>query len=216
MDPCNSFQKWLENFCTKQAMCRSTHARRLKAIVRFGVPPAEYCPYDIDRFDEEPDPFLYSFNEETKSSLYFRLDGKNSNGHQWLSRLKAFVAAGFPSILGFSAPSSLTLDGDVPWRPTQDSVLGGQAVVAVGYDDHRIRSTKGAILIRNCWGTEWGENGYGWLPYRYVEQQLVSDLWVLINPKWLDPNELYRPLCLDFPSQSSGQADMLRHRAPLN
>ncbi len=41
-----------------------------------------------------------------------------------------------------------------------DSAGDGHAVVFVGWDD-----TKGAWLIKNSWGIDWGENGYGWLAY---------------------------------------------------
>lgn len=41
-----------------------------------------------------------------------------------------------------------------------DSSGGGHAVVIIGWDDN-----KGAWLIKNSWGTDWGMGGYGWLAY---------------------------------------------------
>jgi hypothetical protein len=62
-----------------------------------------------------------------------------------------------------------TLDHpEVPYRPRFDSFRGGQVVVAVGYDDRRLPGNQGAILIRSSWGTQWGQSGYGWLPYSFV------------------------------------------------
>jgi len=72
-------------------------------------------------------------------------------------------------------------------------MMGGHAVCAVGYDDSKVivnpsnkKSSKGALLIRNSWGSSWGDNGYGWLPYDYVLTGLASDWWSLLKADWID------------------------------
>jgi C1A family cysteine protease len=60
--------------------------------------------------------------------------------------------------------------------PTRyDQVVGGHAVMAVGYND-----TQRRFIIRNSWGTDWGQKGYFTMPYEYlVSRNLSDDFWTI-------------------------------------
>jgi C1A family cysteine protease len=86
--------------------------------------------------------------------------------------------------------------GAIPFPERSERILGGHAVLAVGYDDRlKIANTSsgdettGALLIRNSWGTGWGERGYGWLPYEYVLRGLAEDFWSVLKKDWVDTGE---------------------------
>lgn len=170
------------------------------SMVLFGAPPEEYWPYNISDYDVEPPSFCYAFAQNYQAIQYYRLDPPGTSAENLLKRVKAFLACGLPTMFGFTVFSSYQQaanDGKIPFPTARDYVVGGHAVAAIGYDDNiKIKNrnrggeeTKGALLIRNSWGTAWGEDGNGWLPYKYVLEGLAIDWWSLLRNEWVDTGE---------------------------
>ena len=94
--------------------------------------------------------------------------------------MRGCLASGYPFVLGFTVYSSfesaeVARTGVLSMPGTNEDVVGGHAVLAVGYDD----STQ-TFLVRNSWGTSWGQAGYFTIPYAYLTTRgLSSDFWTI-------------------------------------
>jgi C1A family cysteine protease len=183
------------------AFLRST----MESMVLFGVPPEEYCPYKISDFDVEPSAFLYAFADNYKTIQYYRFDPPGVTKTTLLQTIKTYLAAGLPSMFGFTVYNSISqaaTTGKIPYPAPSDKVAGGHAVDAVGYDDNISitnknpggKTTNGALLIRNSWGPTWGGmGGYLWLPYDYVLSGLATDWWSLLKNEWINTDQFKSP-----------------------
>ncbi|MFA6328488.1 MAG: C1 family peptidase [Candidatus Micrarchaeia archaeon] len=166
------------------------------SLALFGAPPEKYWGYDED-IDRAPPAFCYSFAQNYQAISYFRLDEKSvgipvKDKSAILTEIKSTLAQELPVMFGFQVYESIrdANDGKIPYPARGEKVIGGHAVLCVGYDDNlAIGASTGAFLIRNSWGEAWGEKGYGWLPYDYLLAGLAQDWWALVKAEWMNTEE---------------------------
>jgi len=145
----------------------------VKSVATQGVCPEAHWPYDVRRFTIRPTPLCYQEAVRDRALAYRRVT-------QSLGEIQGCLASGYPIIFGFSVYSSfetreVARTGTTPMPSRKDQLLGGHAVLAIGYDDATQR-----FLVRNSWGSGWGDHGYFTLPYAYMTSpQLTSDLWTI-------------------------------------
>ncbi len=171
------------------------------ALVLCGVAPEKYWPYDIAGFDAEPTSFVYSLADNYETLKYFCLDPYSGNvdSEKVLANLKKILAVGIPAMFGFfgfPSFSNAEVAGEIPYPCSEEKAQWGHAIVVAGYDDEKTitnakcgETTTGALLIRNSWGVEWGDEGYGWLPYRYVLDRLALDFWAMLSMEWVNTEQ---------------------------
>ncbi len=171
------------------------------ALTLGGVAPEKYWPYDISKFDQEPPSFVYAVADNYEALRYFCHDpiGSNIPKSSVVARVKLYLAYGIPSMFGFFGFGSFNnsnVKGGIPFPCPGERAKWGHAIVAVGYDDNKKikntrckKTTKGAFLIRNSWGTGWGDHGYGWLPYDYVLHGFALDFWSMLKMEWVETKQ---------------------------
>jgi len=145
----------------------------IKSCAKQGACPEEMWPYDISKFAEKPPDACYTTAAQHLIKLYSRVP-------RVLNSMKGCLADGYPFAFGFTVYESfespaVAKTGIVPMPAPKEAVVGGHAVLAVGYID-----AEQMFLVRNSWGPKWGLKGYFKMPYAYLtDADLSDDFWTI-------------------------------------
>ena len=142
-------------------------------VAKLGAPPETDWPYDITRFAEKPPAVAFTDGAKNRVLSYQRVN-------RALAQMKGCLASGYPFVFGFTVYDSfesaaVAHTGHAKMPQPGESVVGGHAVLAVGYDDQNQW-----FIVRNSWAATWGIAGYFTLPYQYLlEPNLSDDFWTV-------------------------------------
>lgn len=149
----------------------------IKTIAKYGVPPEILWPYIITKFKTKPNKNCFTQALKHVSLAYYSVNQDEVS-------IKQALASGYPVVFGFSVyesfeSNSVATTGIVPMPSKSEKLLGGHAVLMVGYDD-----SKRVFIVQNSWGLGWGDKGFFYIPYDYVtNKDLASDFWVIQTVK---------------------------------
>ncbi|TRZ53276.1 peptidase [bacterium] len=144
----------------------------IKTLKKLGDCIEDLWPYDLKKFANKPPVIAYKNAKNYQIISYYRL--------HTLAEMKHTLSSGWPFVFGFAVYESFELKktartGIVLMPKKDERLLGGHAVLAIGYDD-----SKKWFIVRNSWGKKWGDQGYFYMPYKYfASPAFASDFWTI-------------------------------------
>lgn len=186
-----------------------------KALCEDGVFDEVYYPYekyDADKYAETGKlefPEMAVTEEEAKHIPRFFCE--NYARVDTLDDLKLSLANQNPVMLGITCSEEI-------YSPTEGCIglplgaflIGGHAILAVGYDDEKEKTIKGRhykgfIECQNSWGEDYGEQGFFWIPYEYITYRtkdfdisFLMDMYAMVDLKKEDLNGTAIELFIGF------------------
>lgn len=166
-----------------------------KAMSKWGLASEDLWPYITSKVTDTPPDSVY------QNGLN-QLVVKYASVQKSESVIKQTIFSGAGVVIGFDVYSSFwgtwsETTGIMPIPKAGERFEGGHAVILIGWDD-----AKKSFLVQNSWGTDWGQNGYFWMPYAYVVSTHADDFWCIEEIKLVEVNPEPEPTpeptgCLD-------------------
>jgi len=153
----------------------------IKVLQELGTCTEETWPYRPELVDRRPgdEAFVEASRFLLQRARQIPVD---------LKAMKSCLAEGYPFAFGLLLFKSFDRAGRSGVVPMPDragigrETHGCHAMLAVGYSDR-----EQAFVVRNSWGSRWGDEGYCYIPYAYLANpRMCADCWTIEAVKNLD------------------------------
>lgn len=144
----------------------------IKSLVTYGAANEKLWAYNIAKLFKQPPATVYADGLKNVIKSYHRVTT--------LDDMLQCLSEGYPFAIGISVyeyfeSAQVAKTGKVPLPLKSEKLLGGHAILVVGYD-----KAKKTFICRNSWGDEWGMEGYFTLPFAYLDNaNLAADGWTI-------------------------------------
>ena len=157
---------------------------------KLGAAPLSAFPYPHD-INIQPDEKALNAAGKYMAASHKSLEEYDSETKTWsvdLQAVKMALAEGFPVVGGFQVYGNFYHYKGGIYDRAEGAASGGHAMCIVGYDDR-----KGALLIVNSWGSDWGEDGFLWLDYDLFDSLCIYGCVVMYDTIDSVPDKISAP-----------------------
>lgn len=156
----------------------------IESLSKYGIALEKYWPYNENVYDKRPSEEAYK-DAETRKLI------KALNVECSVKAIKSALSDGYPVAGSFILYPSFNQNGAYIQMPTKEeieSVNNGNeedeqmerharhAMTIVGFSDELQM-----FLVRNSWGDDWGDRGYCYMPYAYIENNELFNFACIIT-----------------------------------
>lgn len=146
----------------------------ITSLQTHGICDEKYWEYIIENIYTKPTNEAYINAKNNFIIEAFTISNNIESIKEWLDKNEP-IATGIPIYSNFISSKT----GIIENPNKSDKLLGGHAVIICGYNDFDER-----FIMRNSWGTHWGDNGYFYLSYSYILNINNIELWIISKSKF--------------------------------
>ncbi|OMF31940.1 C1 family peptidase [Paenibacillus peoriae] len=139
-----------------------THPRiAAKILLKTGICEESFLPYNTIGDETSPK------SDADKNALKYRIKAFAQLTN--IQSMKRSLAINGPFVAGLPISMNdwlikVSKTGRIPMPDNIESLQLGHAICVIGYDDNTQ-----VFKFQNSWGEHWGDKGFGYLPYKYME-----------------------------------------------
>lgn len=138
------------------------------SIIKYGVCAERFCKYDVDKYHIAPSKEAYenAVTHKIKVAKNVKISHKD---------ITSAISEGYPVIISLKIFDSFgNQSKGFVYRPTEEEIAenkyGNHAMVICGYSEE-----DKVYIVRNSWGKGFGDSGYCYIPFSYIEDSYLSN-----------------------------------------
>lgn len=210
------YLNWASNQISGNPADGSFFSDAVAALNKYGISTEDLFPYSASNYNSQAGPSVAAVSDAQKrcgvTANWIKVwDPNTGMNDEQIEQVKTSIMNEHPVAIGFRWPKMddkyRKMVNGIMIVPPVEGVFDGHSVLLVGYKDDPDIPGSGFFIFKNSHGTDYGENGYGKMPYEYVRKYANDGVDIQIVFHVHNSTSQIQPRHMYISSESFGNKD---------